>query len=295
MNATKWALRTLNSVLGKTGFAISRVNYDFASHLESQQHLSMMFSALADAFEQWKLEQKTIEVCCHFDSLREVEEFYSDYLKMPFRDPSGGSRFNNLLWLNLISKMLQPSVIVDSGTYTGASAWALHRGAPSAKLFSFDIDLSNLLWRSPRAKYLQHDWTGYDFHAEDLSRALCYFDDHLDQVRRLMEARERNFPYAIFDDDFPVSAFPKMASTAAPLPKIEFALNESLKDGEEIVWTYNGVRRSWRVSRKYLDEARAAISATDRLPNTSCITGIHQTPYRVVALGSGLRNSADTL
>ena len=78
-----------------------------------------------------------------------------------------------------------------------------------------------------------------------------------------------------------------MAPSAAALPKVEFCLDPQLADRQVLHWIFDGVEHSWTVDRAYLDRAAAQIDRTERLPNTSLITGIHQTPYRVVKLKLG--------
>jgi hypothetical protein len=138
----------------------------------------------------------------------------------------------------------------------------------------------------PNVEYGQDDWTSRVLTRSVTKNGLCYFDDHVDQAKRLIEAHARGFRYAIFDDDFPVTAFAHMAPRPRVLPKVEFVLDDSLLDGDLLKWTLDGTRQEWRVDRKYLDRARQTIEATERLPNSSLITGIHQTPYRVVRLAS---------
>jgi hypothetical protein len=274
----------VNQILGRANLSLTRRELDFEDRLQSPKHLQAMFRALAAALDTWLVSQTVFSTASKFDLTDEIRGFYDDYLQAPFRDLSGGSRFNNLLCLNLIAKWIQPLLIVDSGTYTGASAWALSRGAPGAAVFSFDIDLSHLRLRAPGVTYIESNWTDFDFSNHNVRNGLCYFDDHVDQAKRLIEASDLNFGLAIFDDDFTIGAFPAMARDAGVLPKIEFVLDDSLQDGEELVWICRGVRRVWRVDRGYLDRARATVLRTGRMPNTSLLTGIHQTPYRIVAL-----------
>ena len=127
---------------------------------------------------------------------------------------------------------MQPDLVIDSGTFRGASAWAF--SATGAKVHSFDIDLSRLARTSDHVTYSQRDWTQFDWKDFDFSRTLIYFDDHLDQVRRLIEAAQRGIPLAIFDDDLPVTSVAPMAHGGAALPKIEFVLDDGLRAWRKI-------------------------------------------------------------
>jgi len=213
-----------------------------------------------------------------------IRMFYETYLESGIRRNPGGSRFNNLLWLHLLARSLRPSTIIDSGTFTGASAWALSSGAPSAAVLSFDLDMSRLVHRRPGVQYLMHDWSTTDWGQHDLPLALCYFDDHVDQAQRLLQAHALGVRYLIFDDDFPCTSFPAMAHGGSALPKVSFALDKSLKDVDELSWRRGNQTWRWKVDHVTLDRVRRLIEAHDRLPDTSMVTGIHQTPYRLIRL-----------
>lgn len=279
--------RTANSLLRRFGLEVAKVGLDFDARLESTKHLQLMFDDLAEPIGRWLHTQTLFRLSGQIPVRQEIDKFYHGYLASPFRVQFTASRFNNLLWLYVLARALRPTAIVDSGTYMGASAWALSLGSPDSPLHSFDIDLGHLKLRRPKVQYIQADWTTFDTRGCDLSRGLCYFDDHMDQVARLIQAAERRFPYAIFDDDFPVTSFASMAHDGVALPKIEFALDTRLADREVISWLNRGRKCSWQVDRAYLDKGRALIRATERLPDTSMVTGIQQTPYRVVALRIG--------
>lgn len=284
MNVTTFAYRSLNKVLAKLNLTLAVADKDFQAHLTDSADLDELFCALARPLDEWLRGQTVFEQSQALNCRVEVEQFYGEYMQSPFRVNSGGSRFNNLLWLYCVTKAFVPTVVVDSGTYKGASVWALQMAAPAAKIFSFDIDLSRLVKKCPGVEYIEEDWATYDFSSVDLSRGFCYFDDHLDQARRLLEARDRGFGLAVFDDDFPVTSFALMAHGGFSLPKIEFVLDGNLRGRESIGWIDGSRRHEWKIDSAYLDRARRAISRSERLPNTSLTTGIHQTPYRVVSI-----------
>ena len=281
----RFLFRRINRLVSRLGLQIVRKSLDFDNYPHDQETLGRIFSSLADEYDGWLNKQLLFKVNHNYKSIDAIEQFFNSWMKMPFREQSGGSRFNNLLWLFLISKSLQPTVIVDSGTYQGASAWALSLGCPDCETHSFDIDLSNVKHKCKKpVHYHESDWTAHDFSGCDFRRSLVYFDDHLDQVKRLSEAIKKNFSVAIFDDDFSVTSYFSMAPRTSVLPKIEFVLDSQLKDGQVLRWSYSGRTLEWTVDRAYLDSVKPGIANTERLPNTSLITGSHQTPYRVVAM-----------
>lgn len=285
MSLQSTVFRALNRALAVGGLSLDRVARDFDARLDNPAQIARMHRDLARAWEGWLAGQQVIPVRTKVDAEREGALFYQAYLPSPYRDQSGGSRYNNLLSLRLVARTVAPSVVIDSGTYTGASSWALKLACPEARVLSFDIDLSRLRVRTPGVEYIETDWAAHDWSSMPSAEALVYFDDHVDQARRLLEAAERGFRLAVFDDDFPLTSFAPMAGDGSALPKVEFVLDDELRADREVSWIANGARRSWRVDPAYLDRARNVIAATDRLPNTGAITGIHQTPYRLVAIG----------
>ena len=280
MGLKRMVFRGTNAFLRNLNLELQVLSQDFDARLDQPAQLNRIFSALGGVADGWLERQKLFPVQSKFDSCKAVEKFYEAYLDSPFRTKQGGSRFNNLVWLHLIAKAMEPELMIDSGTFHGASAWAFAlAGTP---VYSFDIDLSRLAMRVDGVVYSECDWTAFDWKGRNLAKALVYFDDHLDQVRRLIEASERGIPVAIFDDDFPVTSFAAMAGDGHPLPKIEFVLDEQLRGARELSWIDHGRRLVFKVDPAYLDRARALIADTERLADTSLVTGIQQTPYRIV-------------
>jgi hypothetical protein len=287
MNLRRAVFRAINGALGVVGLSLSKAELDFDARLEDPRLLQRIFDELGGMADVWFSAQNIVRPVEAFDAAAIVGDLYKAYVTSEFRVRFGGSRFNNLAWLCLMARALQPSLVIDSGTYMGASAWALKFGWPRTRLYSFDVDMTRLRTRVPGVEYIESDWTSFDFSKEDVHSGFCYFDDHVDQARRVIEAAERGFPIAVFDDDFPITSFAAMAQRGTALPKVEFVLDEELRKFQEVTWSEAGVRYSWPVDVDHLDRAKAVIAATERLPNTSLVTGIHQTPYRVVALRRG--------
>lgn len=296
MGIKRAVFRCSNSILSKFNLELRISARDFDARLDQPFQLRRIFAALAKISDEWLSRQRFFPVRGSFDTVEVLARFYDAFLASPFRRNDGGSRFNNLAWLHLIAKAMQPSFVIDSGTFRGASAWAF--STAGAKVCTFDIDLSRLARRAENVVYSKSDWTAFDWGTTDFSNTLIYFDDHLDQVRRLIEAAQHGIPVAVFDDDFPVTSFAPMAHAGHALPKIEFALDDELKDWRELSWIDRGQHHIFPIDRSYLDQARSLIAATERLPDTSPVTGIQQTPYRIVRVipskGNGIIDSLHT-
>jgi hypothetical protein len=243
-----------------------------------------MIDDLAESFAAWAGSQAAFPLDPSRCSARTVRDFFDLYMASRFRGNSGGSRFNNLLWLHLIARAMRPSVIIDSGTFMGASAWSLALGAPAAAAFSFDVSAPHLLHRLPNVTYVRSDWMRFEWGDIDTDVALCYFDDHVDQARRVFEAHSLGIRYLVFDDDFPCTSFAPMAHGGASLPKVSFLLDEKLDEVDRLEWRQGAATWAWPLEHARIVQARALIECAVRLPNTSIITGIHQTPYRLVRL-----------
>ena len=278
------AFRLTNKILGQIGLGIQRVGPDFSARLVDGPYVTEMCRRLGAAFDSWKSNQTLFESFAEFDTAAAVEQFYNAYLDSPFRTRQGGSRFNNMVLLYLMARSIEPTTIIDSGSFQGASAWALAQGAPKATTVSFDIDMSRMLFAHPDVKFVEADWTTYDWSSVDMSNALAYFDDHIDQVRRTLESSKAGVKVILFDDDLSLTAFPEMAHGGMAIPKIEFVFDPFLAGQDAISWLEGDRERRWKVDHDYLKAAREVIESTDRLPDTSVITGIHQLPYSVVKL-----------
>lgn len=288
MGLRRTVLHGCNAVLRKFNLELHAIGNDFDARLDQPSQVQRIFSAMGKIADDWFAEQKLFSVRCRFDSAQALSQFYEAFLNSPFRTRQGGSRFNNLAWLYLLARAIQPDFVIDSGTFRGASAWAF--SSAGAKVYSFDIDLSHLALKADNVVYSRCDWTQFDWKKFDASNALIYFDDHLDQVQRLIEASQKGIPLAIFDDDLPLTSVPLMAGGGKALPKIEFVLDEELRKYQDISWIDRGRRFVFPLDHSRLARARSLIAATERLPDTSMITAIQQIPYRVVRIAADNSN-----
>ena len=132
-----------------------------------------------------------------------IEEFMYDF--MPEHDqldlPQGGSTgTGGLLVVYLLARKLQPAVVVESGTFVGASLHALRKGSPEAELWSFDVSFKPLRYRDDTIRYREHDWSLEPEPRAKSDRDFVFFDDHIDNAKRIVEAHERGFRYLLFDD-----------------------------------------------------------------------------------------------
>ena len=142
----------------------------------------------------------------------------------------------------------------------------------------------------PVVHYMTSDWT--EHHCQcDPAETLLFFDDHVDQLKRVREAHDRGFRQMIFDDDAPVESFASRTGHPGALPKISFIFDPHLRDGEVIEWQAMGRRFYFRIDRNYLDSTRLLIRETQRLPDLSWnLPTKAQLPLRLIELEHGQPN-----
>ncbi len=273
-----------NAMLRPVSLKLQPLDRDLDDRILSPVHAQRALAAVAAGVDEYLQNSMPFPLVDTGSIRDDIPRFYETYLNLPIRGQAGGSLFLNLFWLFVISKKFNPELIVDSGTFMGMSSWALRQGNADARIHSFDIDLGNLRQRCD-ASYHEHDWSTFEFGQFDPQRSLCYFDDHVDQINRILEAHERGFKYLVFDDDLSVGRMPLATGSPISLPKLQFACDDSLKDGEEIRWVNGRHISSYKVDREYLDRGRDCIQSIQKLPDLSfSIHVVWQNPYTLVVL-----------
>jgi hypothetical protein len=204
------------------------------------------------------------------DVAEAVDAFFALYPDRPVADNSGGSGFNDSLWLFTTARLLEPALIVESGVYKGQSSWLLRQAAPAAVLHCIDLDLSQRCWHSDGIAYHEGDWSELALEAPAGRPALCFFDDHVSQARRIREAHARGFRTLLFGDD--VAAETLYATGRPPLPTVSMILDETLKPGARIEWLRGGTVRHYAVDAADLASARRLIASARPMPDLAPIT-----------------------
>lgn len=200
-----------------------------------------------------------------------IEDFFSLYPHRPVKDNKGGSKLNDSLWLYVMGRSFAPDLIVESGTFKGHSAWLFRQACPQAEIHLFDIDFSNLVFFDPAATYHECDWSKVAMPtAADGRRSIAFFDDHINQARRLREAYNRGFRLLLFDDNFP--AYNLYATGGPPVPTLAMVMDSQLYPGMQLQWTRNGKHYSYTYRREDECDARELIDQYIVLPDLAQIT-----------------------
>jgi hypothetical protein len=199
-----------------------------------------------------------------------IDAFFALYPERPVADNSGGSGFNDSLWLFTTARLLAPALIIESGVYKGQSSWLLRQAAPDATLHSIDLDLAQRCWRDEAIAYHEGDWSELALRAPDRGTALCFFDDHVSQARRIREAHARGFRTLLFGDD--VAAETLHATGRPPLPTVSMLLDDTLVPGERIEWLRGGTIHHYVVDGADIASARRLIRRAAPMPDLAPIT-----------------------
>lgn len=140
-------------------------------------------------------------------------------------------------WLFVVARALQPKILVESGTFAGSSLFTFRHAAPLAKMFAFDLDFSKVVTRLDGVEYRQHDW-GTDTVRAEGPTDLCYFNDHINNCKRVRECYERGFKHLILDDSPGMGEIHKFRFPA--VPTISMIENNKYRDGDTIEWNWFG-------------------------------------------------------
>ncbi len=232
-------VRALNRhVLPRWQLVLRKSGHDDEDHILTPKYRDMMIADVCAVLAPYLMRAGLLPTTntAPFELL--VREFLALHRNRPVRDNTGGSGFNGSLSLFAIARLIDPTLIVESGTWQGHSAWLLAKACPRAAIHSFDIEHDNLLHREPGVTYHLGDWMTSGVTADDSISSLCFFDDHVSHARRIREAHARGFRRLLLDDDLPAPAL--FATGVPPAPTAAMLMDERVRPDESIEWMYRG-------------------------------------------------------
>ena len=171
------------------------------------------------------------------DLVESVRDFWDLIPTAPVRQRRGGSGFNGALQLYVAMRALKPDFVIESGVFRGLTTWVIRMARPSARIFCHDPDLSGLQYRDPQARYSTADWSTADWSGIDPARTVAFFDDHVAQGRRVVEAHARGLTRLVFDDD---AAGHRIHAHGGPAHPTIAMITGPAHSPEPIRWTRNG-------------------------------------------------------
>ena len=206
------------------------------------------------------------EPAARVSSMREwIAEYFDLIPGCPVRQFLGGGGWNAGLHLFCIARAIEPSTIIESGTFKGFSSWVFRQASPQSEIHCFDVDLSKRQWRAPSIVYHEYDWSDATIAMNEPKRAFAYFDDHVSQARRIIEAARLGITLVGFDDNLPVEGLFVDGTPAAPT--VDMILDERLRDGDMVEWYTDGRVRSYVHDGTTIVDARRKIGRVIRLPD----------------------------
>lgn len=131
-------------------------------------------------------------------------EFIEVYKNRPIKNNGGGMGVNNSFALWKIIKELKPNVFIESGVWKGHSTWIVEVAKPDCQIYCFDINYSELIYKSKTARYVESDFELFNWSLVDLNNSLIMFDDHQNVYERLKSAYFFGFKNVILEDNFPI-------------------------------------------------------------------------------------------
>lgn len=129
-------------------------------------------------------------VACHLHSFRVALR------DLPLPAGVGSISTAEAFWLFRVLSELRPSTVVDSGSATGWSAFIAAAAAPQAHIYCFD-PYREPTALPPNATYRDTDWTVQRRFPSD---TVALFDDHVNQRRRVVQARRAGLRHVLFHD-----------------------------------------------------------------------------------------------
>jgi hypothetical protein len=207
--------------------------------------------------------------------LQHIADFRNVYLKSPIANNHGGANYTTGLKLFLIAKHLNPAFVVECGVYRGMSSMIFKAALPQAKIVAFDISLS-AAHLTDGVEYHESDWMAVAVNAKDT--ALAYFDDHVNQAMRLIQAHRRGFRYIIVDDSWSWGAI--SGCGGVPLPSVDMLMSDDLKVGDTVEWVQAG--QLWTYTHdeemeQLCSNARKLVKAAYDIPSLFRETGVAPT------------------
>jgi len=226
--------RWIGPFLGRLGYDLLPATPEWEHRPLSVREVDTLIGSAAGALEK-DFRSMGLEMREPVEAI--VRDFWDLVPTCPVRQKHGGNGFNGSLQLYATARMLRPRVIIESGVFRGLTTWTMRQACPEAIIYSFDPVLKELRHRDPAVRYIEGDWSVHDFGTIDLSGALAFFDDHISQARRILEAAERGIRRLMFDDN----ACPHTvhAHGGPAFPTVDMILSTP-PGGPAIRWIRNG-------------------------------------------------------
>jgi hypothetical protein len=166
-----------------------------------------------------------------------IEDFFKIYTDRKLTDNTHGSGFHNAFWIFLFSRILDPNLIVESGVWKAHTTWLLEQACPNSIIYGFDRSLKKVEYENLNATLIEMDWSTHQFPEFNPDKAFVFFDCHVNNAQRLLEAKEKGFKHILIDDNPPIH---KIFSHIPGIPTAAMLHSGLGIDKPEISWVWNG-------------------------------------------------------
>lgn len=275
--------RVLSPLFDRLGYDLVPAVSDWSHRPTSPREVEALLSAATESLER--------DLAAAGLATREgvpdlVRRFWALIPTAPVRQRRGGSGFNGALQLYVAMSALAPRTVVESGVFRGLTTWIIRRACPDAMIHCHDPDLSGLQYRDAHAHYSRQDWSSADWSGIEGSTTVCFFDDHVSQGRRVIEARERGITRLLFDDD---AAGHRIHAHGGPAHPTIAMIRATGPAHEPICWQRNGRSFAQAADDPLLAEAAASIVRAHAFDDLHRATGYSPARLTSVTLDLGGR------
>jgi hypothetical protein len=227
--------RVLGPLFDRLGYDLVPAAPDWTHRPTSPREVLLLLDSAADILER---DLAAAGIVPDEPVRKTVREFWELIPSAPVRQRRGGSGFNGALQLYVAMRALKPRFVIESGVFRGLTTWVIRHACPQVeKIFCHDPDLSGLQYRDAGAAYSRGDWSRAEWSGIDPARTVAFFDDHVAQGRRVVEAHARGLTRLLFDDD---AAGHRIHAHGGPAHPTIAMITGPEHSPEPIRWTRNG-------------------------------------------------------
>ena len=242
------------------------LNDDRNSKILSKKDIDYRNSLLA---EEMKFFFNKIGLKQNYNIKLLIKEYDKLFYNSTLKNNDGGMGYNNGLITYLIVRIIRPKKLIESGVWKGFTTFLFHKATHiKTKIYSFDINLNKVEYRSKKSKYFEKDIENeknVDFKNFDLA----FFDDHVSHYERILFCIKNKIRFVILDDD--VSSFGVFSDGWPPIPTASMIFNYN-KISKHFKWKRNNSYAYANISNidnKYILKNYKLLN----FPNISGITG----------------------
>ena len=193
-----------------------------------------------------------------------ISDFFELYTNRRLTDNTHGSGFHNAFWIYLFARVLDPELIVESGVWKAHTTWLLEQACPQATIYGFDRNLKHVEYNDLKAILIESDWGTFQFPQFNPEKSFVFFDCHVNNAQRILEAKEKGFKHILFDDNPPIH---KIFSHIPGIPTAAMLESGLGIDQPEIKWIWNEKEVTRSIDMEQARKAKELIRIHQVLPD----------------------------